>query len=285
MEREGNTYPARDIGEWLRNADLTHINNVLSFASGFPYPDPTDQFQRFCSDPSYIVLLEDIGTDIVEVTGHRLADWVLEAIGYTIDLYQEDGLNYYGGGYNLMDARDPRIVEHNGNRLVFVGCDAKGGGYATASETQPGAAACEFDWLLPEVTRLRDEGYLVIITFQHEEDYSFTVRPELVADFQSVAAPGAVIVSGSQAHNPQGMEFYEGSFLHFGFGILFFDQYNYCAEQICNYTIIDRHVFYDGRNIANELLTAQFEDYARSRPMTLNEREELLNRVFEASGW
>ena len=48
---------------------------------------------------------------------------------------------------------------------------------------------------------------------------------------------------------------------------------------------IDRHVFYDGRYLGVELLTIQFVDYARPRPMTPAEREALLRAVFAASGW
>jgi poly-gamma-glutamate synthesis protein (capsule biosynthesis protein) len=48
---------------------------------------------------------------------------------------------------------------------------------------------------------------------------------------------------------------------------------------------LDRHVFYDGRHISTELLTAMLEDYAQPRPMTPEERRALLEEIFNASGW
>ncbi len=39
--------------------------------------------------------------------------------------------------------------------------------------------------------------------------------------FEQVADDGAVIVSGSQAHAPLEMEFYKGTFIHYGLGNLF----------------------------------------------------------------
>ena len=48
---------------------------------------------------------------------------------------------------------------------------------------------------------------------------------------------------------------------------------------------IDRHVFYDGRHLSVELLTAMLEEYARPRPMTLEERRALLSETFAASQW
>jgi len=66
-------------------------------------------------------------------------------------------------------------------------------------------------------------------------------------------------------------------------GNLFFDQYHMGLPT--GQGFIDRHVFYDGRYIGTELLGIRFIDYARSRPMTAEERQELLQSVFEASLW
>ena len=48
---------------------------------------------------------------------------------------------------------------------------------------------------------------------------------------------------------------------------------------------LDRHVFYDGKYISTELLTARLEDYSRPRPMTPDERTEFLTTYFKDSGW
>jgi poly-gamma-glutamate synthesis protein (capsule biosynthesis protein) len=98
-----------------------------------------------------------------------------------------------------------------------------------------------------------------------------------------MAEAGAVIVSGSQAHQPQDMEFLNGSFIHYGLGNLFFDQYGLC--EACRQGFIDHHVFYGGRYISTELFPIQFVDYARSRPMTLEESNSLFQALFQVSGW
>jgi poly-gamma-glutamate synthesis protein (capsule biosynthesis protein) len=134
-----------------------------------------------------------------------------------------------------------------------------------------------------EIAKLRSEGYLVISTFQHQEDYRYTVKPEYRLDFTGMADAGAVIVSGSQAHQPQNMEFYGGSFIHYGLGNLFFDQITVGPET--SQAFIDRHVFYNGRYLGTELITVQFVDMARSRPMTPEERASFLQVLFKASGW
>lgn len=285
MHRNGITYPARDIGEVLRSADLTHISNEIPFTPNCPPPNPVQEDLRFCSDPDYIALLEEVGTDIVELTGDHFGDWGPDAMLYTLDMYEQRDWLYYGGGYDRKDARQARLVEHNGNKIAFIGCNAKGGGYATASENQPGAVACDFGWMQEEINRLGEAGYQVIATFQHFEYYTYNPQPNQVRDSQSLAAAGASIVSGSQAHQPQGMEFFKNAFIHYGLGNLFFDQYHFCTDYACDDGFIDQHVFYDGEYLGNELITIVFEDYARPRLMTSEERAALLQKVFSASNW
>lgn len=283
MEQHGMTYPAQDIRDWLRNADITHISNEVPFAGDCPYPDPVQPDVRFCSGDDAIQLLEDIGTDVVELTGDHFQDWGTDAMFHTLEMYRERGWLYYGGGADLADARKALLIEQQPNRIAFIGCNAKGGSFAQASETNPGAAPCDMDWMADEIRRLTQEGFLVIVTFQHHEYYTYEAQADQQRDFRQMAEAGAVIVSGSQAHQPQGMEFLNGSFIHYGLGNLFFDQFSLCMA--CRQGLIDHHVFYDGRYISTELLPIQFVDYARSRPMTFEEASELLQTLFLASGW
>ncbi|MCG2788312.1 MAG: CapA family protein, partial [Anaerolineae bacterium] len=283
MELQGNTYPSQDIREWLQNADITHISNEVPFAENCPAPNPVQASVQFCSRDSYIELLEDVGTDVVELSGDHFHDWGQEAVFHTLDLYRQRGWQYYGGGTNLAEGRNALLIEHNRNKIAFIGCNAKGASFARASETNPGAAACDMEWMASEITRLEKTGYLVIATFQHQEYYTYLAHADQKSDFGMMAQAGAVIVSGSQAHQPQGMEFFNNSFVHYGLGNLFFDQYDLCAA--CRQATIDLHTFYDGRYISTELFPIQFVDYARSRPMTEQEANSLFQSLFLASGW
>ena len=286
MEKNGMTYPAIDIGDILRDADILHVSNEIPFTETCPNPFANlanDANLVFCSKPEYIQLLEAIGTDVVEVTGDHFRDWGADAMLYTLDMYNERGWQYYGGGTDLEDGMQPALFEHNGNKIAFVGCNAKPPGYATASVTSPGAVHCDMDAMAEVVEDLAADGYLPIFTFQHLEYYTYTVNENLIDDFEKAAAAGAVIVSGSQAHQPHAFEFYKGATLHYGLGNLFFDQYNEGFPQ--RQAFIDRHVFYDGRYISTELITMMFTDMARPRLMTSEERADLLSTVFSASGW
>jgi len=284
MEKEGINYPARDILQYLIEADILHISNEVPFAQGCPYPNPVQEGLRFCSDSRYIELMETIGTDVVELTGDHFGDQGPEAMLYTLEMYNQRGWPYYGGGADRTDAQEPVLFDHNGNKIAFLGCNAKGGGYATANVGYPGAVACDFPKMTGQIKELRDEGYLPIATFQHFEYYTYPAQPDQVRDARTLTNAGAVIVSGSQAHQPQAFEIRDDAFIHHGLGNLFFDQIYEIPPHTAS-AFIDRHIFYNGKHISTELLTIKFEDFARARPMTPAERDVLLRTTFNASGW
>jgi hypothetical protein len=285
METKGLTYPDTDVRDVLREADFLHVSNEAAYSPDCPLPwlNPDEERLRFCSAPKYNALLEDIGTDIVELTGDHLADWRPEAITYTLDLYRSLGWRYYGGGYNLEDGRKALLIEHNGNKLAFLGCNAKAPGYATATASTPGAVHCDFDDLTARIQAVKAEGYIPIVSFQHIEYESYGISPALQPDFRRVADAGAQIVSGSQGHQPQAIEFYNGAFLHYGLGNLFFDQYDQGLPT--RQAFIDRYTFYGGKYISTQLLTTMFTDLAHPRWMTATERDNLLKTIFAVSVW
>ncbi len=284
MELHGITYPARDIRPWLTGADLTHISNEIAFSQECAPALPVRSSMKFCSSPRYIALLQDIGVDIIELTGNHVMDWGADPLNFTLQLYRQNNMQYYGGGDDLERARQPLLVEHNGNRLAFLGCNSAGPASAYATGDQPGANPCDREWMTTAIQTLRAGGYQVIFTFQHLEDFSYQPAPPQRGDFQRAAEAGAAIVSGSQAHFPQSMTFINDSFVHFGLGNLFFDQMD-TPIRGTRREFLDRHVFYDGRHISTELLTAMLEDYARPRPMTPAERDWFLHKIFRESGW
>jgi poly-gamma-glutamate synthesis protein (capsule biosynthesis protein) len=283
MEVKGITYPAIDVGEMMREADLAHISNEVPFVEKCPDPNPGQTGMIFCSAPEYMALLEEVGTDVVELTGDHFGDWGTDAVLYSLELYKDYDLPYYGSGATTDEGRRATTFEHNGNRIAFIGCNGKGGGYAPGGLGLPGAVDCDFDYIYNEITGLISGGHIIIFTFQHNEVYSLVPGPQLMNHFREVAGYGAHIVSGSQAHQPHSMEFFQDSLLMYGLGNLFFDQYRHF--DYTDKALIARHVIYDGRHISTELFTIFFNDYSRPRYMSEEDRIQLLQDVFTASKW
>ena len=167
-----------------------------------------------------------------------------------------------------------------------MGCNSAGPYGAWATEEAPGAAPCD-DWtaITETITALKanDQADVVIATLQYLELPQYDPSPQQVEDFGRLAAAGADIVSGSQAHQPQGFGFPAGGgFIHYGVGNLFFDQMDYIENR---QMFADKHILYEGRHISTVLFTGMMEAWAQPRPMTPEERAEFLKLIFEASGW
>jgi poly-gamma-glutamate synthesis protein (capsule biosynthesis protein) len=311
METKGMTYPGQKIVSWLRDADITHISNEVSFTDKCPPADPNQTTLIFCSRPEYIQLLDYVGADVIELSGNHLLDWRWDALPESFELYQQHNMRYYASGNTPEEARQPLEIDNNGNQFVFIGCNPAGPktDWVTADETDEntdevalghaGTAPCDVDWMIGQIKQFKTEGKIPIVTLQYFENYSMKVQDHQSKYFHQFSDAGAVIVSGSQAHFPQGMEFAGGNFIHYGLGNLFFDQMrlpDYAGVPLLfdekdlpiagtRLEYIDRHVFYDGKYMGVELLTAMLDDFSQPRPMTEKERSVFLRDTFTASGW
>lgn len=284
MDTEGIEFPASSIRDILLDADITHVSNEVSFAEDCPLANASQVSVMFCSRPEYFDLLTYTDIEIVELSGNHLMDWSVNGFNYSLGLYGAAGMGVYAGGINQEAARQPYKIELNGNKLAFLGCNPAGPPNVWATDTISGVADCTDDWMINEVEELAKEGYLPIVTMQHFETYAMQPNPQQKSDFLKLSAHGAVIVSGSQAHLPQGMTFVGDHFIHYGLGNLFFDQMDIPVVGTRR-EFLDRHVIYNGKYIQTELITAMLEDYARPRLMTEEERKLFLTDIFTASGW
>lgn len=289
MDEFGFLYPAEKIAGILRDADITHISNEIPFVEGCSHEN---RFPLLCSLPEYIGLLKHVGTDVIELTGNHLNDYGLDWLLYTLDIYDDEDLPYFGGGRNLEDSYEPVIFEINGFKFAFLGYNAfgKNGFYEWATEDTPGAAPLDiweeekreegFKSIEDIIKRLKNEGHTVIFTFQYQETERYTPTENQVRDFRRIIDIGADIVSGSQAHQPMGVEFWEGGFINYGLGNLFFNMRSVLGLK---QGIIARHIFYNGEHINTVLITTILEDLSQPRPTTPEERVELLESIFEGS--
>ncbi len=282
IETDGLLVPVENIKDVLSASDITHVSNEASFTPDCPSGNPLRREARFCSAPSYYALLEAIGTDVVELTGNHNLDWGYDPFLYSLDLYEEKGIKVYGGGTSQEEAQAPLLVEHNGNKIAFLGCNAVGPAGIWADNGNPGAALCDLPKMKETIRELKAEGWLPVVTFQHLEYTWYDVPPVQSHDFLEIAREAApVIISGSQAHIPQGMTYIGNTFIHYGLGNLLFDQ----MSDVERTSFFDRHYFYDGRYIGNQLETIILENYSQPRFLTEEERTAFLNLIFGTCTW
>jgi poly-gamma-glutamate capsule biosynthesis protein CapA/YwtB (metallophosphatase superfamily) len=283
MDRMGVTYPAQDVLPWFTAADIVHISNEVSFKSDCVMEGSGSM--SFCSRDSYIGLLEAVNASVIELTGNHLVDKGIVPLQHTLEMYRERGWQWFGGGENYTDARQPALFEKGPNKIAFIGCNSVDNPYDWATDELPGVFSCrqtdrkaldpvDLAYLETTIADLRSQGYNVIFTVQEYETESYTPFAGQIEDFRTFADLGPVYVQGSQAHQPQTMEFYGDTFIHYGLGNFFFDQMWNEGRQ----GFVNRLVFYDNRFLSIELLPTWLEEYGRPRPMTVDDPNPAANR-------
>jgi poly-gamma-glutamate synthesis protein (capsule biosynthesis protein) len=276
IEQFGFDFPTRNLEALFDSVDIIHISNEVPFYSKCPPAVPVRKEMRFCSDPEYIETLKLMGVDVVELTGNHLLDWGPEAFLETLSVYEENGLETYGGGRTIEDAEKPLVIEHNGNRIAFLGCNLPGPENNWVSDDRPGSLPCDLDKLQNTIIELSQRGINPIFTFQHNEFNTFRATQNMREDFWKMAKAGAVIVSGSQAHYPQGIDFIDSSFIHYGLGNFLFDQmYSYWAM-----ATLDVHYFYNNQYINTHQFPIINENFGQPRLMNEEEAELLFEKIY-----
>ena len=287
MDANGVLYPAEKIKDWFLSSDIVHISNEVSFWENCP-KQPTANRAVFCSDPKYWELLKSINTSVIELTGNHLVDYGWEPLSYTLGIYESEGVPYFGGGRTLADATRYITLTHNGNTIAFVGCNPFGPASDWVDDTHPGSAPCSVPYLemQQEIAQAVASGAVVFSTLQYYEtplgDYSYETAKVQERDFGALADAGASVVSGSQGHNVQGFGLRGNSIIHYGVGNLFFDQ---TQANGLRQNFIDRYVVYDNRLLGVELLATYRDRSQQTRPMTADEKRELLKTLFALSYW
>ncbi len=272
-------WPARGVADLVSAADLTHVSHEVSFVPGCRAQAET---RAFCARPEYLEALHLLGTDVVELTGNHNLDFGPKYARQSLDRYAEEGMGTFGGGRDAAEARQPLLLKHRGNRLAFLGYNAYGPEYAWATEDEPGAAPFSLEALQADLAGVRDQADLIFVGIQYTETYDTAPLPAQVADFRAAVELGADVVTGSQAHQPQAVEFHGEGLILYGLGNLIFDQ---SWSEPTRQSLVVRHYAYDGRLIATELIPTVMGDDFQPHPALEPQREAILQEVFAASGW
>ena len=283
MEQHGYDYPAAEIGPILAGADITDISNEIPFTPDCQVNASEDNL-TLCSSPDYLQALRDVGVDIVGLTGNHLNDFGKDDSLWSIQFYKDENLATYGGGANLEESLKPLVVQHNGNRLAFLGANSFGPQIAWAETDWPGSAPYDEAQMSQAIADAHSKlgADVVLAEMQWEESYDTLPIQTQVAGFRALSAAGADIVTGVQSHVPQAVEFTDTGTILYGLGNFFFDQ---MWSDATRQGLIPRHTIYDGRHISTKLQTTVLEDFAQPRWASEGERQQILSRVFTASGW
>jgi len=280
-------YFSKNIGAFLKGADITHVSNEVSFKAGCSYSDTS-----FCSHPDFIKTLQDSGVNLVELTGNHNNDTGNIYNTETINLYHSLGINTFGGGLNEVEAAKPYIADQKGSKVAFLGynyADSPNSG-AIAKATTAGANGFDFDKIKTDIAAAKLQAQFVIIDVQFWECYAYPngfveypVCDEPIGQqeevFKKLADLGADMVIGTQAHQPQTYEHHNDKPIYYGLGNLYFDQDRWPGTER---GIILTHYFSAGKLLQTKLTPTRYDSNYQTAVMSDADAVKLLQRLSDA---
>ncbi len=278
------TYFSEKIGPFLADADITHVSNEVSFKPGCEYSSAV-----FCSPPEMLTALQSSGVDLVELTGNHNNDTGNSYNTDSIKTYQSLGINTFGGGLNATEAAKPFVSTAKKSKVSFLGynyADGPNSG-AIAGATTAGANSFNYDKIKADIAAAKQESSFVIVDVQFWEcqaypagyvefpecDLPITDQKEV---FRKLVDLGADMVIGTQAHQPQIFEFYNGKPIYYGLGNLFFEQIQWPGTER---GIILTHYFKDGKLLQTKLSPTMYDRDLQTKLLPNDEATQFLERL------
>ncbi|GAB4140491.1 MAG: hypothetical protein Fur0024_1820 [Patescibacteria group bacterium] len=293
IKQNGTDFVSKDFKEVLQNADVAHTSNEVSFKNDCKQPLST---MSFCSDPSFIKILLDLGIDVVELTGNHNNDYGSDFSAYSIKLYEENFIKYFGGGKNLEDAKNPAFIDvlekrnscpiesicnkiFDKNFLVsFIGFNTPGPNYALATETESGANPYSNESALNSLEKAKSASEIIIAGIQWQNENYTNPSTEQIENSELLLKNGADLVVGSQGHGFQGIRFVDGKPVFYALGNFIFDQ---MFDEYVKSGFVLRTFFIDGELKTFELIPYKLYDFASPRFVDTETEYRMLEQIYE----
>jgi poly-gamma-glutamate synthesis protein (capsule biosynthesis protein) len=247
-EPESMFEPAAPI---LRTADITFGNCESAYSTRGSRNLAV--MGEVCAHPNNIKGLSYAGFNVMSLGNNHFLDAGYDALSDTIEGLRDCGIVTCGAGANIMEAREPAIIERSGSTVAFLGYSSILFPGFAAAETKPGCAPIAVHTVYQQVHVEQPGSNPKILTFPDPEHVAamqqdvqrakeradivvFTPHWGLcflraaVADYELVLArlaidAGADVVLGHHQHIIKPIEVYKGSAIFHGMGNFAMDVY------------------------------------------------------------
>lgn len=271
----------------LKKSDFTHISNEVSFVQGCEV-GPTAL--SLCAEPETMKIIENIGTDIIELTGNHNNDYGTDLNTETINLYNHKKIKTFGGGRNSNEARMPLNITEKDNNLVFLGYNHSTSSIENgqlANSEHAGANGYREDIAASQLKEAKKAKRIAIVSVQFFECYSYPAEGQEMPEcdkpingqkefFRRLVDMGADIVIGTQAHQPQVYEIYKDKPIFYGLGNLFFDQSSWPGT---SRSLVLTHYFFRNKHIQTRIIPTEYDKDFIPNFMEKAKREWFIKRL------
>ncbi len=217
--------PFAPIAPILDSADI-RVGNLECVVAGNGTPEPGKPY-TFRAHPRTLSVLKRHFDALVLANNHS-GDYGPVAFGQMLDLLDQHGLGYFGGGRTLAQAHKPLIIERKGLRIAFLGYDEFFPRSFEADVDKAGIAWSEDEQVQYDIRHARTNDHAdLVIPVMHwgvEHERTASIRQRQLARIMIEAGADAVI--GGHPHVTQDVEQYQGKPIIYSLGNFLFDGFS-----------------------------------------------------------
>ncbi|MCK9519038.1 MAG: CapA family protein [Dehalococcoidia bacterium] len=293
------------VGEYLAAADLA-LGSLDGSIQDINPPFLCVPGTNLSSPPEVMEALTLAGIDGVTVATNHIFDCGQEYCGTqaflrTLELLDEAGIKYVGGGINLEAALAPAIFAVNGVTFGVLGFDDVAAYELEATATEPGTAPLDDSYaeenaagepaffrpaeelsltrFVDRIQRLKSQVDVVIVQVQTGTEDTHDPSPRSIKALRAAADAGADLVVGNQAHHVQAVETRGDTFIAYALGNFIFDQVH-TPEHTQGYLL---EASFHGKRLANvRMVPYQIEEKYKPTFVDGALRAKILDDVFSA---
>lgn len=165
--------------------------------------------------------IEQIQTDLLTLANNHIFDQGEQGLYSTIEILEENDIDYVGVGTNLNEAAQPYIWERNGIRVGIYACAEHE--FTIATEHSPGANPFDPLESLDHIQDLADKcDHLIVLYHGGKEHYRYP-SPDMQKICRKIVDKGANLVVCQHSHCIGAFEKYSGGTIVYGQGNFLFD--------------------------------------------------------------
>lgn len=225
MTEQGYDYPFVKMLPYFSGAQIIFGNVEGPLTDrGTPEQDKTFVFR---SPPVKVgAALRTAGFNVVSLANNHTLDYGADGLIHTIETLDEVNILHAGAGTDLMAARQPALIQINGQKVAVLAYSMTLPENFFAGPGKPGTAFGHEAHVRTDILAAREKAEIVIVSFHWGQEGKTTLRDYQVRLGHAAIDAGASAVIGHHPHILQGIEQYKNGVILYSLGNFTFGSYS-----------------------------------------------------------
>ncbi|MEW6068822.1 MAG: CapA family protein [Nitrospirota bacterium] len=224
MAVKGNDYPFEKVMPFLRKGDIVFGNLESVISANYNTPFFPEKPYNFLASPDIVKTLRDAGFTVFNIANNHAMDYGPAALLEMRQLLKDSGIDVFGAGKDLEEARCPAVITVNGLRLAILGYGVAHSNQVYAGHSKAGILPVRLDYIRKDIQTLRSKVDFLIVSLHWGKEYERFPTEDQRRIAHLVIDWGADMILGHHPHVLQGIELYKDKMIVYSLGNFLFDQ-------------------------------------------------------------